>query len=343
MRDVSAPALTTASAAGDFGRILSTADGGTVWTERTAALYGHFQGVAFFDTTHGLAVGSSGMISANAGDPAVWTVQDVRRRAQSLRRRVRRHRRHACAVGAGGTILRTTDGGDTWGQPTSPTTTVLRAVAFDSSGTRCVAVGDGGVIARSTNGGSTWSTVTSGTSNDLRDVVFASSTNGWAVGAYDTILATTDGGATWSTVTHTGTGDNLNGVAATDTSHAWAVGDNGTVLFTRNAGSTWTVTGGVPTTRDLFATDFADGGHGWAVGSRGTIIKYVYDAPTIAISGNDGAWHTPPVTLAFTATCDPDLTVGSMEYSTDGGGTWTEIPGTEPAAPCRSPPRAPPR
>jgi photosystem II stability/assembly factor-like uncharacterized protein len=328
LRDVDAVSLTAASAAGDFGRVLQTANGGTSWTEYTPALIGHFQGVAFFDTGHGLAVGGGGKIYANDGVPGVWTSMTSGISSDLYGVAYADSAQNACAVGAGGAIRRTANGGASWGAVDSTTTATLRAVAFDSTGANGVAVGDGGVIVRSVDGGVTWATVTSGVAVDLKDVTFASSTNGWAVGCYDTILFTDDGGATWSPVTHTGTGDNLNGVSAPDTSRVWAVGDNGTVLFTRDAGTTWTVTPSVPTTRDLFAVGFADAGHGWAVGCRGTIVKYVYEQPAVAITGNDGAWHTPPVTLTFTATVDPDLSVSTMEYSTDGGSTWASVPGS---------------
>jgi photosystem II stability/assembly factor-like uncharacterized protein len=328
LRDVDAVSLTAAAAAGDFGRILQTANGGTLWTEYSPALIGHFQGVAFFDASDGLAVGSGGKIYSNSGVPGVWTALTSGVGADLYGVAYADSAQTACAVGAGGVIRRTINGGASWAGVASSTTATLRAVAFESNGVNGVAVGDGGVIVRSTDGGATWASVTSGVAFDLKDVTFASATNGWTVGCYDTILFTDDAGATWSTVTHTGTGDNLNGVAAPDTSRVWAVGDNGTVLFTRDAGSTWTVTPSVPTTRDLFAVGFADAGHGWAVGCRGTIVKYVYDQPSVAITGNDGAWRTPPVTLTFTATVDPDLSVSSMEYSTDGGSTWTIVPGS---------------
>jgi photosystem II stability/assembly factor-like uncharacterized protein len=59
------------------------------------------------------------------------------------------------AVGDVGTILKTTDGGNSWTFQSSGTTNWLWGVSFTdlNNGT---AVGDGGIILRTTNGGTTW-------------------------------------------------------------------------------------------------------------------------------------------------------------------------------------------
>ncbi|MDL1878934.1 DUF4136 domain-containing protein, partial [Cytophagia bacterium CHB2] len=56
------------------------------------------------------------------------------------------------AVGRGGTILTTTNGGATWVPRTSGTTQVLNAVQIINT-TTAVAVGNGGVILKTTDGG----------------------------------------------------------------------------------------------------------------------------------------------------------------------------------------------
>ena len=63
---------------------------------------------------------------------------------------------HGWAVGDGGTILATTDGGATWSAQSSGTTVDLGAVAFTDA-THGWAVGDGGTILVTANGGATWS------------------------------------------------------------------------------------------------------------------------------------------------------------------------------------------
>src|SRR5260370_26256260 len=60
----------------------------------------------------------------------------------------------AVAVGAMGTIIRTTDGGATWTVQSSGTTQHLFGVSFTDANTGTV-VGDNGTILRTTDGGGT--------------------------------------------------------------------------------------------------------------------------------------------------------------------------------------------
>ena len=74
---------------------------------------------------------------------------------------------------------------------------------------------------------------------------------------------------------------------------------------------------------------FPDADHGWAVGDGGTILNYTTPAaPTVAISGADNAWHDWTVDLTATATVDPSCTLADLQFTTDGGSTWSEVPGS---------------
>lgn len=91
------------------------------------------------------------------------------------------------AVGNGGLILKTTDGGSTWPAQTSGTTTNLRSVHFVDANTGW-AVGGGGLILASTDGGATWTPEASGVTTDLRRVFFVNANTGYVVGHGGTIL-----------------------------------------------------------------------------------------------------------------------------------------------------------
>jgi photosystem II stability/assembly factor-like uncharacterized protein len=95
------------------------------------------------------------------------------------------------AVGNGGLILKTTDGGSTWPAQTSGTTTNLRSVHFVDANTGW-AVGNGGLILASTDGGATWTPETSGVTADLRRVFFVNANTGYVVGNNGTILKRTN-------------------------------------------------------------------------------------------------------------------------------------------------------
>lgn len=104
--------------------------------------------------------------------------------------------------GAGGTILRTTNGGASW-ENVSPA-----GVSEDLNGisvfspNRALAVGSGGLILLTTNGGANWTAVVSGVSDNLLSVSFAGD-QGICGGTSQTILYSSDAGASWN-VSQTG-------------------------------------------------------------------------------------------------------------------------------------------
>src|SRR4030095_8204166 len=84
-------------------------------------------------------------------------------------------------VGEYGTIVRTTDGGNSWTIQASGTTQTLWAVSFTNANNG-TAVGEGGVILRTTDSGEHWASQPSGTTLQLRGVSFTDANNGAAVG-----------------------------------------------------------------------------------------------------------------------------------------------------------------
>ena len=105
-------------------------------------------------------------------------------------------------VGNTGTILKTTDSGDSWSPLTSGTTTTLNDVFFFDDNTG-IAVGDAGLILRTTDGGTNWSTIVVTDIFDRLLAVSFSGANGIIGGESQTIIYSTDSGASW-TVSQTG-------------------------------------------------------------------------------------------------------------------------------------------
>ncbi|MCK6618900.1 MAG: T9SS type A sorting domain-containing protein [Calditrichaceae bacterium] len=100
-------------------------------------------------------------------------------------------------AGAGGTVLRTTNGGANW-ENVSPA-----GVSEDLNGIsvfsdeRAVAVGSGGLILLTTDGGANWTPISSGVSDNLLCVSF-SGDQGICGGASQTILYSSDASASWN-------------------------------------------------------------------------------------------------------------------------------------------------
>jgi photosystem II stability/assembly factor-like uncharacterized protein len=133
-------------------------------------------------------------------------------------------------VGAGATILQTSDGGETWhqGMLTKPSAVRFNAVSFVDI-RRGWAVGSEGAIYRTVNGGRSWLPQNSGVAADLLDVKFLDALEGWVVGAEGTLLHTSDGGIHWQSE-RSATPHALERIFFTDRSHGWSVGFGGTII-----------------------------------------------------------------------------------------------------------------
>ena len=84
----------------------------------------------------------------------------------------------------------------------------------------------------------TWEAQSSGTEEDLRGIVFLDVNIGFVAGDGGTILRTTDGGSTWVEVA-SGAEDDLMDITAATQSNIVAVGANGTVVTSADGGSSW--------------------------------------------------------------------------------------------------------
>ena len=258
------------------------------------------------------------------------------------------NRSHGCAVGAGGVILHTTNGGRTWKKQKSGTTRDLKSVAFANASHGWVVGGEyatDGIILATTNGGRTWKKQKSIAGFSLAGVAFASAKDGWAVGndgafeeapAYSLVLHTTNGGATWKVRKFPYV---LTGVACKGTRHMWACSynggaSNGGVLLTTNGGATWKMHDS--DTSDLMAVTFANLRDGWAVATDDTGMGAIF-----ATTNGGTSWHTqvarPPDPVyglpGFEAvTCVSAANVwvvgnaadedGTILATTDGGANW---------------------
>ena len=107
------------------------------------------------------------------------------------------------SAGAGGTVIKTTNGGNNWTTLNTGSSVELRGVHFFNPSTGLVC-GYSGTILRTTDGGGNWATVTSGTTDHLFDISFYDNNNGVCSGNTGTILYTTNGGANWQTGQPTG-------------------------------------------------------------------------------------------------------------------------------------------
>lgn len=198
--------------------VLVTNDGGLSWSSLPSPVMASWRSADFFDTATGLAGGSEGVVAqvgagglecAAPSRAELRTVQSVRclpvpegaSSADLAAGRTPRSLRVGWAVGDGGLVQLTVDGGRSWRAPSGPLPEAFdqfdwRAVALQ--GDSCwIAGAPGTCVLHSPDGGRSWHRFSTGQTLPLRALTFLDADRGWAVGALGTILVTRDGGRSW--------------------------------------------------------------------------------------------------------------------------------------------------
>jgi photosystem II stability/assembly factor-like uncharacterized protein len=152
------------------------------------------------------------------------------------------------AVGACGTILKTTNGGETWTITENQGSCELYKSHFPTGSTgytigsdyRAYPVSHNKLILKTTDGGSHWFTVFHNDMKKFNSLWFTSETTGYTAGNDGIIRKATDGGLTWWNY-FTPPGADLNDIAFFDSLTGIAIGYNGVLVRTTDGGSNWLV------------------------------------------------------------------------------------------------------
>ncbi|MCX6306233.1 MAG: YCF48-related protein [Bacteroidetes bacterium] len=134
----------------------------------------------------GLPVGASAQWNWNNPLPQGNTLHDVQFVNAST----------GFAVGDGGTILKTTDGGYNWNRTERDAAESLNAVFFLDSLTGYALSNEGPSLYKTTDGGVTWTLHYNFSTFEMNDIWFTTPLHGVAVG-YESVFVTNDGGITW--------------------------------------------------------------------------------------------------------------------------------------------------
>ncbi len=320
-RGLSLSGSNTYYAAGKGGALYRFASGN--WTAQTCspqACPAHdLKAIDFAASDRGLAVGASGTIVRFNG--TAWTsINEMTTPELNETCIVPGSTSTGFAVGNGGTILMTEDGGTSWKAKNSGTTTDLHGIAF-ASADNGLAVGLDGLVLRTINGGQNWTKVASVTVTTGLHAVAVSGQTAVAVGSSGTIIRSADGGATWTNETLSGTG-HLRAVFMVDASTAYAVGDAGAMIRTRDGGNNWTsMTKGSGSERwtmeNLYDVYFATALNGYVVGANGTFLKTINKGDT---------WHDQDSKVPFGVDLQAIVGRGSnASIYTGGAGTMRAL------------------
>ncbi len=207
--DLSFTDLRCGWAVGEWGTVMHTTDGGQSWKPQRREIDRTFNNVVFVDNQTGWIVGERGIILHTSDGGCSWQRQVpelferdsfeemLKNPPPSLYGAAFTDSRHGWACGIGGTVIRTTDGGERW-EPQPASTDMTLYTVFIRWGRGWI-VGDKGTYLISADGGASWELRDGAIASrkPLGGIFFSSPDKGWAVGAAGTVVHTTDGGASW--------------------------------------------------------------------------------------------------------------------------------------------------
>jgi hypothetical protein len=175
--------------------MFTTADGGTTWRPVTGPRIPGWRA-----TDGGIVAGAWSKLGRCAGGE--YREAEIDPLSGRTLHSVARPAKAAYAVGDGGAVLTSTDGGTKWGfvnlglSPAALSACDFTCVA--AVGTHVWVAGrPGGFVLHSPDDGKTWETQKTGLPLPVNGMHFLDDKTGWLVGELGTVLGTTDGGKNW--------------------------------------------------------------------------------------------------------------------------------------------------
>lgn len=270
--------------------------------------------------------GNDGITASDAG----WSVQ-VSGTTNDLRAVDAVDTQTAWAVGANGTIARTTNGGATWLPGNAGTVEDLRDV--DAADAEVAwAVSGSGRILKTEDGGATWPVAYETAGVNLSGVACGSRDRAWAVGTRSAgdgikgvILSTGNGGETWS-IQHEDDYFAFWCVSAVDGENAWVGGGTltpmgyGACVYRTTDGENWTR---LPVgNRYPFACIATEGPHSAWVGSEFGLVARTTDGGETWTSPLNGLLYYVRSVSAGDSSSVWAIVGNTVLHSTDGGALW---------------------
>ena len=254
---------------------------------------------------------------------------------------------HGWAVGEGGTLLVTVDGGVSWSSQSSGTPLTLVKALFVSPQIGWVA-GSYGELLKTADGGASWQHVSFGRSEPVQTLGAVDASTAWITTAYGNAFVTTDGGSSWRQITAPSNAYQLTIVSA---ANLWALPQlydpQPSLRHSLDGGATWATVALPPIEPGLAGysskLEFFDANHALLTGYESGFatadpLTYI-SRQTLRITSDGGAsWQAvalPPLGYsqdyrladATTVVAFSPYSFGLPFYrSGDNGATWQAIP-----------------
>ena len=323
----------TGYAAGAFGTLLKTTDGGATWSGVATGLTERLGSVRLLGPQTLIVAGTCALRRSSDGGRTFrrlpWAASDERCTGGITSLSFPSSNVGVLLLG-NGNVLRSTDAGRTWSRrtavPGTPATSAASKVtpsdvAFTSD-TTGFATTNGGDIFATSDAGNTWRSVIAEPWS-ISSITFSSPSVGYAVGNAPAVLETRDGGATWTESGLPGDVSALKTIRCASDAVCTGVSASGDRLVTtHDGGQTWDSV--AASSVALQAVGLPSATQAVAVGDGGATV----------VSNDAGASFAPiggALTGTFTSVSALSGRVGyafgaagALARTTDGGQTWTE-------------------
>jgi photosystem II stability/assembly factor-like uncharacterized protein len=340
MMSIACPTATSCVEVGDGGRVKTTSDGGTTWSDAPSRFDKGLTQVQCPSSTVCYAAGDRGFVLKSTDAGKTWSY--LHSTASNPIYGLSCPSASTCyASDIYAHIIKTGDGGATWTWQRTPVTTAgvnvpgsggpapfagLFGISCVSDST-CVAVGgfppagtDPPIVVTS-DGGSTWQLATSnaGAGNVLQGVTcLPGSTTCYAVGRGGTVVTTSDLGS-WTKMA-SGTTSALNSVSCTSTTACVATGQGGTIDVLN--GTTWTATTGNGGGNFLAGVTCLSGTTCFATGKQGVTLATTDLAHWTQQAGGGTTQQINGMACPSASVCYAVGTGGAIVATKNAGQTW---------------------
>lgn len=227
------------------------------------------------------------------------------------------------AVGAEGSIIKTTDGGLNWRSINSGVSVVLKTLG-SFNGNIIITAGDFGTVLLSADLGETWQQLNIGATSNFWNIQFITEDIAWLVGEGGNCYRTTDGGYNWDLIT-TPLGSLPHwDVSFIDSNTGYICSDLGKVIKTTDGGNDWNLmqAGDNNALYTIVAVDSVN------VTAAGQLVKFVYSSDGGQTWSQSLLQQDPPINKIAFINDSIGYAVGNAtdDYkTTNKGRNWTFI------------------
>ncbi|GGF32114.1 YCF48-related protein [Echinicola rosea] len=316
---------TTGYAVGDNGLILKTIDAGDNWAFVQSGTNYNYMQVAFNrdNPDTGIVVGEEGIVLFTNNAGLTFVVRNSRTTEDIKSIDYKQSTNTVFAVADAGTILRSTNSGNSWTSLFAGNPNDFLATDFVSDSRGYIA-GKEAVILRTTNSGNSFTDYSRPLATDFHDITFVSNAFGYVAGNGGTVLNTTNSGGAW-TALNPKTEKDIFGLYFADTDTGYIVGENGYFAKTENRGVNWITINAGNESFDYHDIDFFENGPGIIIGESGHVFRN---------SGVDDDWQE--ISLGTSQNLNGIFMInatiaimvgdnGSAYITEDQGGSWKQL------------------